>query len=535
MDLHRSRTAAGGRLVVAAVAVGLLAAACGGSNVTPGAATPGGTPTAGSSAEASTAPSAAAGGNLVAGITSDPDTLFPWKATQFQAVAILGTIYGTLTELDDTLKVVPGLAESWDVSADGLTITLHLRSGATFQDGKPFTSADVKFSLDAIGLEATAAVAASTLASVQEVQAPDPQTAVIKLKNPDAALVAGLASVNLAMLSKDDTEAALGTAPNGTGPFAFKSRTPNESVTLAANPSYWGDATKLATVEFRIIPDETSIVAALQSGNVQLAVLDDPLVAKSAEGNDITVTKTPQLAYHALQLNARHAPLENVKVRLAIACAIDRQQVLDTAALGEGEITGPITSPAYRSDPSARPCPTRDVAKAKSLLAEAGLANGVTIKTIVSQGEYATSVNEAQNVQAQLKEAGITLDLEVMEIGAYVDKWLAADFDAAIALNGGRPDPDTMYGRYFTSTGNLNKVAGYSSPELDQLFAEGKATSDPAKRAEIYAKISKHLEDNAVWVWMFSSFAYTATTSGVSGFIPMPNASLQYLRVTSLN
>lgn len=522
MDLRRSRTAAGGRLVAAAVAVGLLAGACGSPNVTPSAATPGGTP-------------AAAGGNLVAAITSDPDTLVPWKATQFQAVAILGVIYGTLTELDSTLKVVPGLAESWDVSADGLTITLHLRSGVTFHDGKPFTSADVKYSLDAIALEATVAVAAATLASVQEVQAPDPQTAVIKLKNPDAAILAGLATVNLAMLSKDSAEAALGTAPNGTGPFAFKSRTPNESLTLAANPNYWGDAPKLATVEFRIIPDETSIVAALQSGHVQFAELDDPLVAKSAADSGITVTKTPEIAYHVLQLNARRAPLDNTKVRLAIACAIDRQQVLDTAALGEGEITGPITSPAYRSDPSARPCPTRDVAKAKSLLAEAGFANGVTIKTIVSQGEYATSVDVAQSVQAQLKEAGITLDLEVMEIGAYVDKWLAADFDAAIALNGGRPDPDTMYGRYFTSTGNLNKVAGYSSPDLDQLFAEGKATSDTETRTEIYRKISKYLEDNAVWVWLFSSYAYTATTSGVSGFIPMPNASLQYLRVTSIN
>ena len=450
-------------------------------------------------------------------------------------MAILGTIYGTLTELDDKLNVVPGLAESWQVSADGMTISLTLRAGVKFQNGKDFSSADVKFSIDKIQVEATAAVAASTLASVQEIQAPDPQTVVLKLKNPDAGILAGLASVNLAMLSKDDTEASLGKSPNGTGPFEFKDRKPNESITLAANPGYWGDKPKLATVEFRIIPDETSIVAALQSGNVQFAVLDDPLVAKSAAGNGITVTKTPQLAYHALQLNARRPPLDNVKVRLAIACAIDRQQVLDTAALGEGQVTVPITSPAFLSDPSARPCPTRDVTKAKALLAEAGFPKGVTIKTIVSQGEYATSVNEAQNLQAQLKDAGITLQIEVMEIGAYVDRWLAADFDAAVALNGGRPDPDTMYGRYFTSTGNLNKVAGYSSPELDKLFAEGKTTSDVSKRKDIYTQISKTLEDNAVWVWMFSSYAYTATTAGVSGFIPMPTASLQYLRTTSVN
>jgi peptide/nickel transport system substrate-binding protein len=532
---HSSRDSGRNGILAALGVVGLLAAACGSPAET---STASGSPGSGSpsaSDVASPATSAATGGDLVAGITSDADTLFPWKATQFQAVAILGTIYGGLTELDDKLNVVPGLAESWQTSDDGTALTLTLRSGVTFHDGKPFTSADAKFSLDKIREEATAAVAAASLASVQGVEAPDPQTVVLNLKNPDAGILAGLASVNLAMLSKDDTEAGLTATPNGTGPFKYQARTPNESITLAANPDYWGDTAKLSTVEFRIIPDETSIVAALQSAAVQFAVLDDPLVAQSAADSGITIAETPQLAYHALQLNARKAPLDDVKVRLAIACAIDRQQVLDTAAFGEGEVTGPITSPAYRSDPSARPCPTRDVDKAKALLAEAGHADGVTIKMIVSQGEYATSVNEAQNVQAQLKDAGITVELETMEIGAYVDRWIAADFETAIALNGGRPDPDGMYGRYFTSAGNLNKVAGYSSPELDQLFADGKATADPAERKVIYDKISRLLEDNAVWVWMFSSFSYTATTAGVSGFTPMANASLQYLRTTSIN
>ena len=109
-------------------------------------------------------------------------------------------------------------------------------------------------------------------------------------------------------------------------------------------------------------------MAGIQSGNVQFAVLNDPLVAKNGQGRrHHASSKTPQLAYHVLQLNARKAPLDDVNVRLAIQCAIDRQQVLDTAALGEGDVTGPITSPAYKSDPNARPCPTRDVDKAKAL------------------------------------------------------------------------------------------------------------------------------------------------------------------------
>lgn len=477
----------------------------------------------------------ATGGTVVVGVTADPDTLFPWKATQFQAVSVLESIYGGLTGFDKDLNVVPGLAESWETSEDGLAVTFDLREDVTFADGSAFDSEDVVYSLETINDEATAAVARTSLASVASIEAPDEQTVVVNLTAPDAALPASLASVNMAMLSSDDTEADLNTAPNGTGPFSFEEREANQSITLTKNAEYWGDEVALDTVEFRVIPDESSIVSAMQSGNVQLAVFNDPLVAQTAAAGDVTITETPQLSYHTLQLNARQGDLADVNVRLAIQCAIDRQEVLDTAALGEGEVTGPITSPAFKSDPDARPCPERDLDKAAEYLDAAGLSDGLTINSIVNQGGYATSVNEAQNLKSQLAEAGITLELEILESGAYVDRWIAGDFDTAVALNGGRPDPDGMYGRYFTSTGNLNAVAGYSSPELDALFAEGKAASEYDTRVEIYDEISAELEDNAAWIWLFTSFNYTATVGSLDGFVPMANNSLQYLRTTTIN
>ncbi|MDN5725414.1 MAG: ABC transporter substrate-binding protein [Propionibacteriales bacterium] len=473
------------------------------------------------------------GGAAVVGVTSDPDTLMPWKATQFQAVNVLQNVYGTLTEYDKDLNTVPGLAESWEASADGTKLTLRLRQGVTFADGTDFDATDVKFSLDGILDEANAAVGSSTLSSVTKVAVVDPQTVELSLSAPDAALPSGLATVNLAMLSSEDDLGVLETEPNGTGPFSFDSRTPSQAIRLKRNDAYWGDKAKLASVEFRVIPDENAIVTALQSGNVNLAVINDPLVAQTAEGGTLTVAKTPQLSYHALQLRTQGV-LADKNVRLAVQCGIDRQQVLDTAAFGEGEVVGPITAPAYKSDPNARPCPTRDIAKAKDYLAKAGKSDGVTIQTIVSQGEYATSVSEAQNLKSQLAEVGITLELEILESGAFVDRWVAADFEAAVALNVGRPDPESMYGRYFTSTGNLNKVAGYNSPELDALFAKGKATDDQAERQQIYTQVSKELEDNAAWVWTFTGYTYTATTQQVSGFQPMVNGSLQSLRTTTV-
>ena len=173
---------------------------------------------------------------------------------------------------------------------------------------------------------------------------------MLNLSGPDAGILAGLATVNVAILPAADIvtapatspapsppvrptpvptvnpiEATLSDHPDGTGPFMFVSRTPNESITLAANPHYWGDPVQLGGVEFRIIPEETSIVAGIQAGNVNLAVLNDPLVAQQAQTDGIAITPTPQLSYHVLQLNAAVAPLDDLNVRLAIQCAIDRQ------------------------------------------------------------------------------------------------------------------------------------------------------------------------------------------------------------------
>ncbi|HZE41967.1 MAG TPA: ABC transporter substrate-binding protein [Stackebrandtia sp.] len=477
--------------------------------------------------------SSARPGKLVIGVTTDANQLFPWKATQFQSVGVLQNIYGTLTEFDKDLKVVPGLAKSWHTSHGGKTLTLRLRQGVTFADGSRFDAADVKHSLDAIRDPKTAAVSASTLASVTKVTAPDAHTVQLTLSGPDASLPSNLASVNMAMLSSKDSEKKLSARPNGTGPFAFDSRKPSQTLLLKRNASYWGPRPQLDSVEFRVIPDDDSILSAMQAGNVQFAVFDDPVVGQTAEDLDLKVHKTSQLSYHTLQLNASRKKLSNVNTRLAIQCAVDREDVLDTAGFGQGEVTGPVTAPHYLSDPDDRPCPKRDLAKSARYLHKAGLKS-LTLKTIVSQGEYSTSVDEAQNLKSQLADAHIDLDLDVLESGAYVNKWVAADFDAAVALNGGREDPDGMYGRYFTSKGNLNKVAGYSSPALDKLFAQGKAATGVADRQPVYKKVGEELEDNAAWIWLFTGYTYTATTADVKGFTPLASGSLQYLRTTSV-
>jgi peptide/nickel transport system substrate-binding protein len=139
-------------------------------------------------------------------------------------------------------------------------------------------------------------------------------------------------------------------------------------------------------------------------------------------------------------------------------------------------------------------------------------------------------VAEAQNIQAQLKKVGIEMEIETLELGVYVDRWLKADFDAAVALNGGNPDPDIMFFRYWHNTGNLNKVAAYKDAEIDKLLEQGRQTSDPAKRKDIYLQVQKKLAEAAPWVWLYVGFEYRVMQPTVKGFTPLPNGSLIYLR-----
>jgi peptide/nickel transport system substrate-binding protein len=506
-----------------AVTAALLLAACGGSEE--------GGPQSRTSGEPQ------AGGTIVVARTGDITGLDPHVATAFQTVQALDLVHGTLVRLDPELEVVPGLATSWEFSEDGQTLTFTLREGVTYHDGDPFTSADVVATMKRIQDEATAAVGATNFASVVTVEAPDDMTVVMTLSKPDAAVLTAFADTNSSILSDEDLEAGTAaTKPNGTGPFRFGTWNQGRSVELTANESFWDGVPLLDGVDIRVIPDEASVLNALRAGEAQMGILTDPTVVQQVSGSDIEVLRAPTLAYHALMLNATRGPLGDEKVRQAIACAIDRQDVIDSAALGEGEDVGPITIPAYdQYDLSGRPCQERDVDKARALLQEAGHAKGFTLNSIVMTGGYSTAVAEAQTVQSQLADIGVELKLETLESAAYVDRWLAADFDAAIALNGGRVDPHTMYSRYFTSDGNLNKVAAYSSPELDALIAEGVAATDSAERERIYAEFAEELENAAPWVWLFRGYDYRAITEDVQGFVPMPTGSLQYLAETSLS
>jgi peptide/nickel transport system substrate-binding protein len=474
----------------------------------------------------------ASGGRLIVARTGDIDNLDPHLATAFQTYQTLELVYDTLFELTPELEFTEGLVETFEYSDDGTELTLQLREGVVFHDGSELDSGDVAASIERILDEDTGAVARANLTSITAVDTPDELTVVFTLAEPDGTLPAALADPNTAILSADTIEAdTIGSEPMGTGAFAFENWDQGQSVLLSAHTDHWGEGPHVDEVQFRVIPDESSLLAGMRAGEFHIGIMSDPSVVTQIDEGELTVERDPALAYRALMLNNERGPLGDQQVRQAIACAIDRQELVDNAVFGEGEPTGPFTAPAFAGDPhDGLPCDGRDVELAQELLDEAGYGDGFSLDTIVITGEYETAINEAQVLQAQLEEIGVELDLDQLETNVYVERWLEADFDAAVALNGGRADPHQMYARYFTSAGNLNDVATHSSDTLDELFAQGKAETDEDARADVYADISRELLDASPWAWLFTGFEYRVLQPEVEGFVSMPTGSLKSLR-----
>lgn len=478
---------------------------------------------------------AAAGGVFVVGDTSSVQKLDPDVVTNFLDFQALGLIYDQLVQYNRQLKIVPDLATGWSYSDGNKVLTFQLRQGVKFDDGTTFNSADVVASLDRAIAPKTADASASYLANVKKIVAVGAYTVRFELSTPDASILDGLASVNLSMLStKAISAGTLAKTPDGTGPFEFVSWSPGNSFVVKANPSYWGGKVTLGSVKIETIPSEQSIAAAVQANTVQLGLLTEPQVADHL-GSSIQVQKVLDLTYRALMMQDKTGPLAKVDNRLAIACAVNRQEVLSEATFGAGKVIGPVPLGPYASNPVSAVCPTPNAAKAKSYLQKAGDASGFTFTAITSTELDPTSSAQATVVQANLAAVGIKMNIENLAGDAYIQDWLKGDFQAAFAWNGADPNPYTMYGRYFGKGANLGVPAGYSSTSLQTLLADGDTAAGPALQAKYWALLSANLTSNAVWIWLFTAYDYAALGSSVHGFVlaPTNSTSLAALKSTT--
>jgi peptide/nickel transport system substrate-binding protein len=469
-------------------------------------------------------------GPLVVARTVDLDQLDPAVATAFGTVQTLQLVFDTLLRTDANGRLVPGLAKTWETSKDGRTLTFHLQQGVRFHNGDALTADAVVATLERVRDESTASVVRSNLLSVSSITAPDPATAVVKLSRPDDSVLSTLTLTGTSILDPADIKAGrIAKSANGTGPFKLASRTQGQKADLTANAAYFGGKPAISGVEFRVIPDENSILAGLRAGSFDAGVLTDPNVVSQVHGS-LKFASKPSLAYHTLMLNGRRKPLDRLAVRQAIACAVDRKQVIDTAAAGKGTVTGPITSPGYRLSPTdGLPCRPGDTAAARKLLG----GTQVSLKMLVMSGGYASAINEAQNLQAQLAKIGVKVTIDQQPTNVYVKRWTKADYDVTLALNGGNNSPYLMYARYFADGASLAKPAGLDSPEIAKLLGQANTSGDGRVSDASAAGLQRALLEQSPWVWLYTDYNVVAMQSGVLGLGITADNSLRSLASTT--
>ena len=468
------------------------------------------------------------GGTFVSAQTTEATGLDPQLVPAFSRSRRSPLFYNQLVRFDPDMNAQPELAESWEVSKDALTWTFKLRQGVKFHDGQELTSADVKFTFDRLFEKSPGK---SDFIAVDKVEPAGKYQIKFMTKEPFAGLLAALGGFWGFIISEAGIKkhGDLNKAALGTGPYVLEDWKVEQQLVMKKHPQYFKKGLPYVDEAIlRIIPDEANIVAALRTGQIQHAFIEDNKNWNLLkEEKTLTGYRSSRLGYDFLNINASRGPLKDVRVRQAISWAVDRAAVLRVAAAGFGRLTAPATAPM-----KAWQLPEEqwmrfykpDVEKAKKLMADAGQAGGFTVKLSVIP-TFPTMVAGAPVVAANLKRIGITAEIENVEYAVWIKRWLAKDFDMTMNTTPGYADPDTAFFRALHSTKGQNWNS-WSVPELDALLEEGRRTMDQKKRKVIYDKVQILILENVPHLWLFSADTIDFTQTSVKGWKQHPTTML---------
>lgn len=474
------------------------------------------------------------GGVLRAGFQTDPVGLDPHITNATSTRNMLENTYEGLVRFDNTLQVLPALAESWSATEDGLTWTFNLRPGVTFHDGAPVTASDVAFSINRIKDPATGSPRGDDFAVVESIEVVDELTVVFNLSQAYAPLLSKLAH-SLNVIVPQHVVEANGDLQNtvvGTGAFRFVEYLPQTRMVLERNPNYWRtDASGnqlpyLDGIQIIFYPDPTARTTAIQTGNADwVEYVPAPDIPILQLDSNVTLVGGMSANFRTIYLNVNHPPFDNVLVRRALSHAIDEQAIVDVALFGTGGVpaTG-TTIPAsnfYGIDTS--PYIGKDIEAARALLAEAGLANGFEFDLYVTS-TYDFLRTPAELIQADLAEIGVKVNIVAEDWSIYLPKALAGDFTATILGESGQSDPDDfLFSVFYTNNGG--NLTNFSDPVLDELLELGRQVSDVEARREVYAQAQERIFEMAPHVFLFHSTQFTAHRGNVHGYLHFPNTS----------
>ncbi len=474
----------------------------------------------GGATSGTTAPSGAApryGGTLVVGSSSDPGPLNPGITTSVPTHVVTGPMFNGLVGLDQSLKPTPDLAMSWQTSADGKSVTFHLAAGVRWHDGQPFSSADVKFTFDQVLLKFSSRTRSALGPVLSGIETPDADTVIFRFKQPYAAFLALIDKVNAPIMPRhlyegtDPLTNPVNQRPVGTGAFKFSEGVKGDHYTLVRNDRYFKKGEPyLAKIVIRIIPDDSAASAAFERGEIDYLVFPPARdIDRLTRLSGVIETNRGREAFASvtyLVFNLDRQPLKDLKVRQAIAYAIDQKFIIDSVLAGKAiATTGPI-SPDLKTFYSSKITSfTHDVNKAKQLLSQAGVSNlHLTFPHEPTLAKLATVMKD------ELAQVGITLDLVQLERNAWIDRiYNARDFDVSYTNFENGPDPDIGVKRAFISS-NIGPVAfsnaaAYRNPTVDALLTRAATETDLNARVTAYAQFQSIVSQDLPYLYPYQS------------------------------
>ncbi|HYB44190.1 MAG TPA: ABC transporter substrate-binding protein [Candidatus Methylomirabilis sp.] len=461
---------------------------------------------------------AAPAGKVVIAQGVDPSTLDTMNQQETPASVVAAHIYDTLVERDENLKLVPALAAELPKLVAPTTWEIALRQGVKFHNGEEFNAESVKFSLERA--KDPAMRGSSNFKPIERVEIVNSTTVRVHTSKPWPIFVNSLTQRQASMYppkaytGKDS--AYISKNPIGTGPYRLVRWSKDEEIVLAANEQYFRGAPRIKTVVFRPIPDDAVRVAALQNGEVDVAVNIPPHLATIIANHPklflstAPSIRTIQLMFYTHQYDAQNklvgpyqGPTADRRVRQAIISAIDADEIIKTVLDGKAQrVATMLPSMHFGFDPSLKPA-TPDVARVKKLLAEAGFANGLDITLNGPQGRYVRDKEVAEAVAGQLTKAGIRTTLRTFEFVNFLNTMVYVHKAGPVWLIGwGQPtmDAEGIYVPLFHS-GSL--LSNYHNPDLDGMVDEAQRTMDEKKRLEIYHRVNKLWIDDAAAVPLY--------------------------------
>ncbi len=471
------------------------------------------------------------GGTLNVGLLVEPPGLDPFHQAAEARIRLTVLIYQGLFYEGAGGEPIPLLAESWEVSDDGLVYTIKLRDGVVFHNGETMDAEDVAYSYNYIRDPENGSPGAGDFGVITSIEVVDPLTVRFTLSSPNASLPMTLgnkygAVVPAGYFDDENAKNRMNAESVGTGPFKLVEFNPNQNMLIARHEEYWDEGMPyLDEINFSFLPNSASMLVALRNQRVDLVPLSRPQdVQQVSDVEGLVIERWPSLNQKALDLGAELEPLDDPRVRKAIALGIDKEEIM-RASIGDfGEVLGTMVAgmqDTWGLPLDEVPNQTRDVEAAKALLAEAGHGDGVSL-TLTTINGYDWMDPAAVTLREQLADIGIDLQIQRVDLGVWINNFRSSQMGLTFNDWAPQPDPNLLFFRHFHMKPEGADFRNWNNEEASSLLREGRATSDPAKRKEIYAEFQKILAETVPTVMLFSQDHVTVSSERVKNFEQHP-------------